>query len=210
MPSRRLFRRDRYHASVDDRPQTIPANLFAEYAPRAAGEPRTTVAGLVIRTATLADRDALAQIAWQRNGGRLEEFVERFQRDLNNQGNPIDALWLAAEVEGCVVGYGKVSYLTPAAGAPPNAAPAGYYLGGVTVSPDFRRMGIGLELTRQRLSWITLRASEAFYFANAQNRPSIDLHAKLGFVELTRDFFVPGATFAGGVGILFRVELRSV
>ena len=66
-----------------------------------------------------------------------------------------------------------------------------------------------LELTRRRLGWIAGRgATEAYYFANAQNLASIDLHAKLGFVELTRDFHVPGATFAGGVGILFRVQLK--
>jgi hypothetical protein len=55
--------------------------------------------------------------------------------------------------------------------------------------------------------WISERASEAFYFANALNRPSIDLHARLGFVELTRDFSIPGASFVGGCGILFRAEL---
>ena len=36
---------------------------------------------------------------------------------------------------------------------------------------------------------------------------SIDLHRQLGFVELTRDFTFPGASFEGGVGILFNTEL---
>jgi ribosomal protein S18 acetylase RimI-like enzyme len=108
-----------------------------------------------------------------------------------------------------IVGYGKVSYFVPAKDAPSNPAPEGYYLGGVTVAPEFRRRRIALELTRQRLVWIAQRADEAYYFANALNRASIDLHARLGFVELTREFHHPSASFTGGVGILFRVDLRS-
>ena len=73
----------------------------------------------------------------------------------------------------------------------------------------WRRRGIGIELTRQRLAWIGDRAGSAYYFANARNVPSIDLHAKLGFAESTRDFTFPGASFEGGAGILFRVDLRA-
>ncbi len=75
------------------------------------------------------------------------------------------------------------------------------------VDPAHRRRGIAAELTRRRLKWIAERAGEAFYFANARNQVSIDLHARFGFVELTRDFAYPGATFAGGAGILFRADL---
>ncbi len=45
-------------------------------------------------------------------------------------------------------------------------------------------------------------------FANARNRASIALHAAFGFEEVTRDFEVPGVTFEGGVGVLFRAVLR--
>ena len=66
-----------------------------------------------------------------------------------------------------------------------------------------------LELTRQRLAWISERADEAYYFSNARNRVSVDLHRQLGFVEVTRDFAFPDASFEEGEGILFRVDLTS-
>lgn len=194
---------------MNDHEALLPPNLFASYAPRPPDDPRAAAPGLVIRDSTPADRDALARIRWQREGGSLAECTQRFARDLSNHGNPPDDLWLTAEIDGRIVGYGKVSLARPAPDAPPNAAPAGYYLGGVTVDPAYRRRGIAHELTRRRRDWIARRAAEAYYFASALNRASIDLHARFGFVEVTRDFFVPGASFTGGVGILFRIDLRN-
>ena len=37
-------------------------------------------------------------------------------------------------------------------------------------------------------------------------RPTIDLHGRLGFRERARDIWAPGATFTGGVGVLFALE----
>lgn len=107
-----------------------------------------------------------------------------------------------------VIGYGKVDRFVPAAEAPAHTAPAGWYLSGVVVMPEWRRRGIGRALTGSRLDWIAERDTRAYYFANQRNRVSIDLHRSLGFVELTRDFHHPHARFAGGVGVLFVCELR--
>jgi len=185
-----------------------PPDLFAAYEPH----PRHVLpklSNVVIRPSQLSDRDPLARIAQQRNGGKLSEYLSRFDRDLTNSPRSPDDLWLTAEVNGAPVGYGKVSLIVPAIEAPPNHAPHGYYLGGVSVAPEWRRRGIGIELTRRRVEWISQRAPEAFYFANVRNRASIDLHAKVGFVELTRDFYLPGASFVGGIGVLFRLTFGS-
>ena len=192
---------------MNDPPSHREPQLFAPYEPRGVAEPARLRDGFAVRPSVPADRDALAEIAWMRNGGELAHYVQRFARDLANHGKPPDELWLTALVGGRCVGYGKVASLVVPADAPPNHAPAGYYLGGVSVHPDFRRNGIGRELTRRRLLWVAERADEAFYFVNAQNRASIDLHARFGFVEVTRDFFMPGASFTGGTGILFRADL---
>ncbi len=192
---------------MDQPPSILPPNLFAVYSPRRQRDARVRPSGLIVRGSTLADRDELARIRWQRDGGRLSDYVARFQRDLSDIGDARDALWLTAELDRQIVGYGKISYAQPIPDAPANAAPAGHYLGGVTVDPAFRRRGIAHELTVHRLRWIAERAREAYYFVNALNCASIDLHARLGFVEVTRDFFVPGVSFTGGIGILFRVDL---
>ena len=196
---------------MNEQPLHRQPQLFADYAPRqTASAPQNASPDVLIRPSIPADRDELAEMAWVRNGGERAHYIERFARDLANHGKPPDELWLTALVGERRVGYGKVASLVVPPGAPPNHAPAGHYLGGVSVHPDFRRRGIGHELTRRRLAWIAERASEAFYFVNAQNRASSDLHARFGFVEVTRDFFVPGVSFTGGTGVLFRVDLTAL
>jgi aminoglycoside 6'-N-acetyltransferase I len=109
-------------------------------------------------------------------------------------------LVLVAEVNGEIVGWGKTHHYGAASGS----APAGHYLGGVNVLPEFRRRGIGSALTRVRLSWIWHRASDAWFVTNARNAASIELHSRLGFSEVARASEFHGTTFEGGVGILYR------
>jgi ribosomal protein S18 acetylase RimI-like enzyme len=115
---------------------------------------------------------------------------------------------VVAEVDGSIAGYGRAGLFEPDADAPADSAPRGYYLTGVFVHPSRRRAGIGATLTRARLDWIGARADEVWFFANARNGASIELHRKVGFEEVTRDFSFPGLTFEGGEGILFRLRLR--
>jgi RimJ/RimL family protein N-acetyltransferase len=49
----------------------------------------------------------------------------------------------------------------------------------------------------------------AYYVANSVNLASIALHARLGFVELSRDFWYPDVSFTGGEGVLFGITLRD-
>jgi ribosomal protein S18 acetylase RimI-like enzyme len=131
-------------------------------------------------------------------GGDVLARRDWFEGQVDSPG----AFLLVAEVAGKVVGYGRVVHHPGSEGCPP-----GCYLVGLVVSPTFRRHGIGRELTISRLRWVAERASEVFYFANERNRATIDLHAALGFREMTGDFTFPGVTFLGGRGVLFRAEL---
>jgi ribosomal protein S18 acetylase RimI-like enzyme len=119
-----------------------------------------------------------------------------------------ERLLLVAESGGRVAGYGRAMRFRPAAGAPADSAPAGYYLVGLVVDADLRRRGVGSELTRLRLAWIQERVGEAWYFANAGNAVSIALHARFGFSEVTRAFSFPDVTF-DGEGILFRARFAT-
>ncbi len=69
-------------------------------------------------------------------------------------------------------------------------------------------MAIGRALTEERLAWIRGRAREAWYFANARNDASLELHRQLGFVEVTRTFWYPAVSFDGGEGVLCRLSLE--
>jgi ribosomal protein S18 acetylase RimI-like enzyme len=97
---------------------------------------------------------------------------------------------------------------TPA-GAQAAETPDGWFLLGVMVADDWRRRGIGRAMTLPRLRWIAERADAAYYFTNASNQASIDLHRELGFIEIDPDFRAPGASFDGGRVILFRLDLKE-
>ena len=178
---------------------------FAEYAPGTATEPPLTAAtGLRIRAAAADDLPRLAPISAAREGTTIEAALGRFARFHEAAGSG-RALVMLAEVNGEAIGFGKASYFTPPAGSAPNVAPEGWYLSGVVVTPRYRRRGVGARLTAARLEWIARVAGDApvHYFANLRNRVSIELHARHGFEELTRDFSHPHARFEGGAGALF-------
>jgi ribosomal protein S18 acetylase RimI-like enzyme len=179
--------------------------MFEPYRPRAAHLPHLDAA---IREALLADAAVLGRIAKERNGGDLESHVHAFERQIGRSAAEGDLLILVAECDGETVAFAKAGlhhWRTPE----DQGVPEGWYLLGVVVRPAFRRRGVARELTRKRLEWLRTRCDEAYYFANAENRVSIELHETFGFKEVTRDFSYPGVSFAGEEGILFRADLRG-
>lgn len=71
------------------------------------------------------------------------------------------------------------------------------------VTPEMRRRGVGLELTCYRLEALFQRVPRVYYFATAVNAVTIALHDQAGFREIARDIWAEGASFTGGVGVLF-------
>lgn len=108
-----------------------------------------------------------------------------------------------------VIGFGRAGLVDPDALVGARGVPPGWYLLGLVVVDDWRRRGVGLELTRRRLEVLAQRTEVAYYVANAANRASLDLHARLGFAELSRAFDWPGMSFEGGAGVLCRADLAS-
>jgi ribosomal protein S18 acetylase RimI-like enzyme len=184
--------------------------LFPPYRPELRPHERPPRAlDLVIREATPAEVPALAEIEAAREGGEPHVYAQRLEGLLASSaaGN---ALLLVGVLDERAVGLAKVTRFTAPPDSAANVAPAGWYLSGVIVATSQRRRGIGLRLTEARLRSIATRASEAYYFANARNFTSIDLHGTFGFIELTREFSFPGAEFEGGEGILFKAELEPL
>jgi len=186
------------------------SNLFAKYTPRERSAPDVAAAAaalsreLAIAPMTAADVNAVARLLAWREGISSQVAGER-AKDLLNR--PHENVVLVARLGPEVVGFGRAKFESRKP-PPYEHVPQGWYLAGLIVDPAHRRRGIGLELTRARLAWIAQRAGEAYYFANAANQATIDLHARLGFQEIVRDFTFPRVTFSdGGVGVLFRVEL---
>ncbi|OMH36816.1 GNAT family N-acetyltransferase [Tersicoccus sp. Bi-70] len=119
-----------------------------------------------------------------------------------------DRLVLVAQApDGDVVGWAKTHHWHH--DDPP--APAGHYLGGVTVAESWRRQGIAVALTEHRMAWLEARTDVVWCVTNARNVASLALHAGLGFDEVTRGARFHTTTFDGGVGVLLcaRLGLRA-
>ena len=188
----------------------MPSPMFADYQPELRVHLPDAQLAVEIRSACTDDVDAIAALTAERSGAPLGICLKSAQRQLGadaDRGN----LTLVAEIgHREVVGFGRARFHQPAAWPDPGDAPVGWYLLGVIVAPALRRRGLGTALTRHRLSWIAERASEAYYFANSLNAPSIALHRRLGFVEVRRPVHFPGTEFTGGgVGVLFRAPLAQ-
>lgn len=175
---------------------------FAEYQPRGrrAGTPAEALVAVGVRAATTADLDAIARV--QEAAGRVAHR-EAWRRAITD---PERCVLVAEEPGGgTVVGWAQTHHHTD----PQDAAPAGHYLGGVTVDPQWRRRGVAVALTEARRRWVAERADEVFYVVNPSNRASIDLHHRWGFEEVLRADRLTGVPFTGGTGILMRAELRG-
>lgn len=183
---------------------------FADYDPDGGNQPKLDVArDLALRPPTRADVEALAQLSRQREGGEIDDHRRRTARAVGVSLRSSERVFFVAEHRGAIVGYAKARYHRQTEGEPANAAPEGWYLSGLVVAEAFRRRGVGDALTRARLARIAEHAGTAYYFANENNQASIELHAHLGFRELTRDFIYPRLTFEGGEGVLYRVSLTT-
>ncbi len=162
--------------------------------------------GIRVRGATLADRDGVAALVQQEDGGPLEEHLRGFEGELTSD-RP-DNLILVAEAEGRIVGFARARRFEHPPEPPENIAPEGWYLLGVTVSPAFRRRGVGTRLTQQRLEWIAERGGEVWFFTEVSNHASIALHHRFGFIEVSRDFTFP-RRLSSEPGVLFRLSLNA-
>ena len=174
--------------------------LTSDYDPNAHGDPLYDVA---VRRCQPADLLACGRLAARREGGTPEVWADRLALAIDH-----GQVMFVAVAGGQIVGYGRVAWQAPAASGGRNA-PDGWYLSGIVVDPGIRRHGIGRALTRARCAWVLERADSVYYVVNAGNRASHDLHAGLGFREVTRDFAVPGTTFTGGEGILCRADAST-
>jgi ribosomal protein S18 acetylase RimI-like enzyme len=100
----------------------------------------------------------------------------------------VERVLFVAEARGEIVGYGRA-----VRGRAP-VDPAGWYLLGVTVAPQWRRKGIGEALTLRRMQWVAERADAVYYFTHRDNLVSQALHERLGFHETQASFVPPGGT----------------
>ena len=180
------------------------SSKFATYEPGRPSKPLE----FLVRRAGPNDTSAIAEIAFERDGGILEEHRHGAAAEIELQGmDKPTRLVLVAVTNGVIAGFGRARYSLTPEGESSEEFPEGWYLSGVSVAPRFRRHGVGLRLTEERILWVAERATVVRYFASLQNRASIALHEKLGFKEVRRATFHPHFQFAGGIGALYELPL---
>jgi ribosomal protein S18 acetylase RimI-like enzyme len=175
--------------------------LFAAYEPAAHG----VRAEVHVEQLAARHLDACVALAVQREGGDPAAWRTALESGMNAS----DRATFVALVDGQLVGYSTVAWLAPAIGHPTSAAPDGWYLLGLVVDPRFRRRGVGRRLTAERLRWLKGRTDRVWYFVNAANRASIDLHTGFGFGLQADNLEFPGVSFTDGAGLLFGADLQE-
>ncbi|WP_253905700.1 GNAT family N-acetyltransferase [Arthrobacter sp. H5] len=166
---------------------------FADYAPNVSRQPKA-----VMTTRKALHHDLRSVLDIERDSGRQANAAS-LERAISDPHR----LVLVAETHEQIIGWAKTHYWDHSDGP----APAGHYLGGLTVAPLWRRQGVAAELTTLRLNWIRQHAGKAWYVVHANNRASIELHQKWGFKEVARAPIFHTLQFTGGVGLLLRADL---
>lgn len=169
--------------------------MFEPYNPH----PKRRVFEVEIRDATNSDIASIVNICIEREPGDLATVTSNINSYLINKHESFVRL---AIVDGQIAGFGKAKYFQGEKITYP-----GWYLAGLIVVPAYRNGRVGTVLTIDRLDKLKSVASEAYFFANATNRVSIELHRKLSF-KLERDHFeFPGVSFGESHGQLYRIKL---
>ncbi|MFT3886632.1 MAG: GNAT family N-acetyltransferase [Arachnia sp.] len=191
-----MTQRSEHACSAAERPE------YAPFQPSGGGEQCAQV-----RIAPLAASDVTdcAALAAERERGSLDEWLAAFGR--RAEQSPVTTF--VAHHGARLAGYGALGRLEVSCPAAALDGSAVWCFTGVVVAPTYRRRGVALALTRHRLDWLRGRATSVYSFANAANLASIALHERAGFREVSREFTVPGVSFAGGVGVLFRAEIQT-
>jgi ribosomal protein S18 acetylase RimI-like enzyme len=176
---------------------------FAKYEPNII--PRSPLKNVIYRSAQKNDSEEIAKITFQRENNSkkydLNHYVEKSKKEINSLETNDKLYLFVAEYNKQIIGFGRIKYYNN---------PSRWFLMGVIVSPNFRRMGIGKNLTIERLKFIKKKSNEIFYIVNAQNKVSIALHEKLGFKKIDEASTFLNVKFDGDKGFLFQYEINNL
>ncbi|MCJ8345892.1 GNAT family N-acetyltransferase [bacterium] len=145
----------------------------------------------------------LAQLASESSALDFNQCLHQIQKEYNIICNEVNSkkktlmIFVACVNDRCIA-YARVQYHIQI-----KDEPTAWYLMGVVVHSSYRRMGIGLALTKQRMDWIN-SLQELYCFINSNNQASIQLHKKCSFELKNSDFSFPRVSFVDGQGLLFQ------
>ena len=133
--------------------------------------------------ATAMEKEIYGKAGWS-----AAQFKEEFAKA------PKDAYYIAAELDGELIGYAGIYYVSDFADVHT-----------ITVAADHRRKGIGREFLKRLINWARVKKAKAIMLeVRVGNEEALPLYLQNGFTEINRrpNYYGPGLT-----AIIMRKEL---
>ena len=136
----------------------------------------------------LVPATAMEKAVYGKSGWTAAQFKEEFAKA------PKNAYYIAAESNGELIGYAGIYFLSEFAD-----------IHTITVSPEYRRKGIGREFLKRLINWARVKKAESIMLeVRVGNEEALPLYLENGFTEISRrqNYYGPGLT-----AIIMRKEM---
>ena len=136
----------------------------------------------------LVPATAMEKEIYGKSGWSAAQFKEEFAK------SPKDAYYIAAEVDGELIGYAGIYYVSDFADVHT-----------ITVAANHRRKGIGREFLKRLINWARVKKAQSIMLeVRVGNEEALPLYTQNGFTEISRreNYYGPGLT-----AIIMRKEL---
>ncbi len=169
---------------------------------------------LIFRKATLKDVQAAATLhALEKDTAKIDfekMFLHEFSACVNS---PEKRVYYLAFSENELISYAGARLYEPLVDenmyGTLTPLPAGWYLRGIKVHPQWRRKGLARSMTLKRLEWIKKRASQCYVFLDDENKVTLPMYFDLGFNEVSKGwgYSDPRRASKNTKGILLQVKI---
>ena len=159
---------------------------------------------LIIRKSVFSDVTEIARINTARRGerGNYEEEHEYFKKRFEDKRLNKNEFFIASLIDRSdsnlpekIVGYSFVEHCDFKSEEYKDYkninTPSGWYLLGLGVYSEYRRLGIGSKLTEIRMQWAKENSDEkkVYFYTNPKNITSQEFHKELGFKRIDGEWF---------------------
>jgi len=166
------------------------SNHYAKFSPNSHGKFEDCIK---IRLAIPTDANDISKIEVNVYGeypDSQKEVIKKIIEAIKSQESDesLKKTWIALKNEK-IIGFSKLGFNNAIDDS--SDLIEGWYLTGITIHPNWRRVGIGKLLTETRMTWLKNKTNEVYYWSNKNNKASELLHKFFGFKEIKSSIYAP-------------------